>query len=202
MIYNFINVMKKMLFLIIILILLISGCAAKQSTIPKVENKLKVPYITEKPANNLINHMKLTSSAFKPNEKIPAKYTCDGANINPPLTFSDVPVAAKSLALIVDDPDAPSGTWLHWTVWNISPETKEIAENSVPVGAAQGRTDFGRPGYGGPCPPSGVHHYYFKLYALATTLNLSSGASLSELQQAMNANILEQTELVGLYSRK
>lgn len=146
--------------------------------------------------------MRLESPAFAHNQPIPTKYTCDGEDVSPPLKIFDVPANAKSLALIMDDPDAPRGTWLHWTVWNIPPDTQEIAENSVPQGAVEGMTDFGRPGYGGPCPPSGTHRYFFKLYALDTMLNLPPGAKLSELEAAMSGHILAQAELIGLYSRQ
>lgn len=145
--------------------------------------------------------MKIASSAFDHNQSIPVKYTCDGENTNPPLTFSGVPKEAKSLALIMDDPDAPIKTWTHWVVYNISPKTTEIAENSVPARAIEVPTSFGKPGYGGPCPPSGTHRYFFKLYALDTTLSAGSVNSAKDLEKAMEAHILEQVELVGLYSR-
>lgn len=146
--------------------------------------------------------MKIASSAFQNNQLMPAKYTCDGDNINPPLTFSDVPQGTKSLVLIVDDPDAPMGTWVHWTVWNIDPTTNEIKENSIPTGTVEGMTSFGKPGYGGPCPPAGTHHYFFKLYALNTTFSLESSSDKSQLEKAMSSHILASAELVGLYSRK
>ncbi|MCD6500585.1 YbhB/YbcL family Raf kinase inhibitor-like protein [bacterium] len=146
--------------------------------------------------------MKIESSAFKENQSIPEKYTCDGENVNPLLKISEVPEAAKSLVLIVDDPDAPMGTWVHWTVWNVSSKTTEIPENSVPEGAIEGMTDFGKPGYGGPCPPSGTHRYFFKLYALDTTLGLSSSAKKVDLEKAMEGHILDKAELIGLYSRQ
>ena len=145
--------------------------------------------------------MKLTSSAFQHQQRIPAKYTCDGQNINPPLHLTEAPPAGQSLVLIMDDPDAPRGTWVHWTVWNIDPKTSEIPENSVPAGAVQGMTDFRRPGYGGPCPPSGTHRYFFKLYALDTKLNLPAKTDKNALEKAMERHILARTELVGLYSR-
>jgi len=144
----------------------------------------------------------LKSSAFKNNEVIPTPYTCDGKNIIPPLEMENVPAGAKSLVLIVDDPDAPRGDWVHWTLWNVTVAAKEIAEDSIPAGAVQGMTDFGKPGYGGPCPPSGTHHYQFKLYALDVTLNLPSSASKSQVEDAMKGHILDQTVLIGLYSRK
>ena len=145
--------------------------------------------------------MKLTSPAFQHQQRIPAKYTCDGQDISPPLQIADAPPAAQSLVLIMDDPDAPRGTWVHWTVWNMEPKTSEIAENSGPPGAAQGMTDFRRPGYGGPCPPSGTHRYFFKLYALDTKLNLPAKTDKSALEKAMEGHILARAELVGLYSR-
>ena len=146
--------------------------------------------------------MTITSSAFKHKSKIPSKYTCDGENINPPLQIADVPSAAKSLVLISDDPDAPMGTWVHWTAWNISPESKEIAENSAPIGAVEVMTSFGDKGYGGPCPPSGTHRYFFKLYALDKALDLPPSAKASDIEKAMTGHILDKTELIGLYQRK
>lgn len=146
--------------------------------------------------------MQLSSSAFADQETIPAKYTCEGENINPPLQISEVPEGTQSLVLIVDDPDAPAGTWDHWIVWNIAPNTTEIAENSVPERAEQGTTSFGQPGYGGPCPPPGpAHRYIFKLYALDATLDLTTGADKSDIEQAMADHILAQTQLIGLYQR-
>ena len=146
--------------------------------------------------------MKLESPAFLNNQNIPAKYTCDGENISPPLKILDVPEGAKSLALIVDDPDASSGSWLHWMLWNISPTTTQIAEVSIPEGAVEGLTDFGKTGYGGPCPPSNTHRYFFKLFALDTMLELSDSAKLQELEQAMQEHIIEQAELIGFYARQ
>ena len=145
--------------------------------------------------------LQLVSPAFKHNELIPKKYTCDGKDINPPLLIENIPSGAKSLALIVDDPDAPVGTWVHWVVWNINPDTREIKEDSVPKGAQQGVNDFRKNDYGGPCPPSGTHRYFFKLYALDTMLNLSSKTKKGDLEGAMKGHILEKAELVGLYRR-
>jgi len=144
----------------------------------------------------------LSSPAFKQNAAIPPKYTCDGADINPSLTVGNVPAGAKSLALIVDDPDAPSGTWVHWVVWNIAVDTKEIREHELPAGALEGMNDFRKRSYGGPCPPSGTHRYFFKLYALDTTLNLRAGATKADLEHAMRGHITAQTELIGRYQRK
>lgn len=153
-------------------------------------------------SDNKISNMKITSSAFENNQYIPPKYTCDGDNKNPPLSISDIPKEAKSLVLIVDDPDATNGDWIHWTVFNISPDTKEISEDSVPQGAVEGRTNFKKPGYGGPCPPSGIHHYQFKLYALDATLSLDATAGKKDIEQAMSGRIIAQDLLVGLYERK
>jgi len=144
--------------------------------------------------------MKITSSAFENNQLIPSKYTCDGENINPPLLISDVPTEAQSLVLIMDDPDAPMGTWVHWTLFNIDSKTIEIAEDSVPSGAIQGRTNSAN-NYGGPCPPSGTHRYFFKLYALDTELDLTAEADKAQIEQVMQNHIIDQAELIGRYSR-
>lgn len=145
--------------------------------------------------------MKITSPAFFHNGMIPKKYTCQGEDINPPLDFTDVPTYAKSLALIVDDPDAPMGTWVHWIVYNIKPDCFHIAENSVPEGALLGKNDFGKFQYGGPCPPSGTHRYFFKLYALDCVLDLKGVVNKTQLLSAMEGHILAEAELVGLYKK-
>lgn len=142
--------------------------------------------------------MKISSTAFSSGGSIPTKYTCDGSDINPPLTVSDIPEGAKSLALVVDDPDAPGGTWVHWVVFN-TPVTEEISEDSVP--GTQGYNDFGRVDYGGPCPPSGTHRYFFKVYALDTKLNLEEGVTKKTLLATMKGHVLEQAECIGLYER-
>ncbi len=145
-----------------------------------------------------VSEMKI-SSVFNNGDNIPKKYTCDGQDISPALKVNDVPATAKSLVLIVDDPDAPRGTWTHWTVWNIPPTTKDIPEGAK-LGV-EGITDFGTIGYGGPCPPSGSHTYRFKLYALDKMLDLRRGASLSELEKEMNGHVIAQAELDGEYQR-
>ncbi len=146
--------------------------------------------------------MTLSSSAFKYNETIPSKYTCDGADVSPPLSITDVPAEAKSLVLIVDDPDAPAGRWIHWTAWNIPPETSEIDEDDLPEGAVEGNTGFGASGYGGPCPPDREHRYFFKIYALDNVLNLPEDASIDMLENALEHHILAEGELMGRYERK
>jgi Raf kinase inhibitor-like YbhB/YbcL family protein len=145
--------------------------------------------------------MKLTSPAFKHKGLIPSKYTCDGNDISPPLIISEVPSEAKSLVLIVDDPDAPAGTWVHWILVNIDPTPKEIKEKEVPNGALQGMNDFGKQGYGGPCPGSGTHRYQFKLYCLNSSLDMASGFKKSDVEKAMEGKIIEQTLLEGVYKR-
>jgi Raf kinase inhibitor-like YbhB/YbcL family protein len=142
--------------------------------------------------------MKITSPAFAHNAIIPTKYTCQGQDISPPLTISDIPEGTISLALINDDPDAPMETWDHWLIWNIKP-TGEIKEDSAP--GTQGKNSWGRNDYGGPCPPSGTHRYFFKLYALDSELDLPKGATKAELEEGMEGHILEQAELIGLYKK-
>ncbi len=142
--------------------------------------------------------MKISSPEFEHNEMIPSQFTCDGEDINPTLIIEDIPLETKSLALIVDDPDAPMGTWVHWVVYDI-PVTNQIQEDSIP--GKQGMNDFRKKDYGGPCPPSGTHRYFFKLYALDQELNLDEGLSKRDAENAMEGHILAQAELIGLYKR-
>lgn len=150
----------------------------------------------------------LTSSAFKHNANIPQKFTCQGEDVSPALSWGQAPEGTQSIALICDDPDAPMGTWVHWVLWNLPAETTSLEENisksdSLDNGAQQGITDFKRVGYGGPCPPPGnAHRYFFKLYALDTQLNLSNKATKADLEKAMEGHILANGELIGLYKRK
>ena len=141
----------------------------------------------------------ITSPSFKHNQMIPKKYTCQGEDINPELNISGIPEKTASLALIVNDPDAPMGTWVHWVVFDIMPTTTQIAENYIP--ATQGYNDFKRVNYGGPCPPSGTHRYFFKLYALDSILKLPEGTTKAQLEEAMKDHILAETELIGLYKK-
>ena len=145
--------------------------------------------------------LQITSPAFQNNGNIPRHYTCDGKDISPPLLIAGAPQGTKSLALICDDPDAPVGTWVHWVIWNIDPGVKEIKENIVPTGAIVGINDFRKHAYGGPCPPSGTHRYFFKVYALDTTFGISANASKADLEKAMKGHILAQGELIGMYKR-
>lgn len=146
--------------------------------------------------------MTIKSPIFQDNEYMNERYTCDGQDRNPPLKFGEVPPEAKSLVLIVDDPDAPGGNFTHWLLWNIDPQTKEIKEGEVPTGAVQGKNGMSRNKYMGPCPPSGhPHHYRFKVYALDTVLDLGEGASQTELESRIQKHILDQDQVVGLYAR-
>ena len=180
--------MKKLIpFIIIFILFICNGCSIKEETptdaLPLTESI-----------------MKLTSPAFNNNETLPSEYTCDGEGGNPPLIISDVPENAQSLALIFYDPDAPSGNWTHWSMWNLNPKMTKIAENSVPAGI-EGINSYGDTRYGAPCPPSGTHKYIFKLYALDTLLSLTSRADTKQVEESMQGHILDQTELIGTYSR-
>jgi hypothetical protein len=148
----------------------------------------------------------LTSTAFAANGAIPAVHTCDGRELSPPLAWSGVPAGAKSLALIVDDPDAPHGTWVHWVLYNIPPSATGLVEGAgsggaIPQGTMQGRNDFKRTGFGGPCPPNGRHRYFHKLYALDVALDGLHEPTKADLERAMEGHVLARGELVGTYQR-
>jgi len=150
--------------------------------------------------------MELTSMAFSEGAMIPGKYTCDGADVSPPLNWGALPAGTKSLALICDDPDAPVGTWVHWVYYDIPAEREGLPENVATderpaQGGTQGINDFRKIGYGGPCPPGGTHRYYFKLYALDTILNLSAGATKKQVLKSMENHVIGQTQLMGKYRR-
>ena len=150
--------------------------------------------------------MKLASSAFDNGDMIPPEYTCDGADVSPPLEWDSVPPGTKSLALICDDPDAPMGTWVHWVYYDIPIGTKSFSENIAPEkhpanGGKQGTNDFNKIGYGGPCPPGGTHRYYFKLYALDVMLDLTPGATKKQLLEAIENHVLDTAQLMGKYKR-
>lgn len=151
--------------------------------------------------------MELKSSAFQSGAEIPRKYTCDGADVSPPLRWENTPAGTKAFALIADDPDAPAGTWVHWVIYDIAGETRELAEGvkpmeTLPNGTKQGMNDFRRIGYGGPCPPPGpAHRYFFKLYSLDGETKLKPGATKQQLLDAMKGHILAEAELMGRYKR-
>ena len=148
--------------------------------------------------NNLVKELTIKSSAFDHESFIPAKYTCEGENVNPPLEISGIPNEAKTLVLMVEDPDAPRGVFDHWIVWNIQPGTS-IAENSIP--GVQGENSFGILAYRGPCPPLGTHRYFFKVYALNTKLDLPAGTKKIQLLEAMKDHILTRSEFMGQYQK-
>jgi len=151
--------------------------------------------------------LNLSSKSFAAGENIPKQFTCDGEDRSPELHWNEPPVGTKTFALIADDPDAPVGTWVHWVLFNLLPDTRSLPEalpkkDALAGGAAQGQNDFGKTGYGGPCPPPGKpHRYFFKLYALDSTVTLKSGTTKSDLERAMKGHILAQAELMGRYGR-
>ncbi len=143
-------------------------------------------------------HLQIRSDAFQNGEKIPSRFTCDGEDINPALEISDLPEGTETLALIVEDPDAPNGTYTHWLIWDIPP-SGSINEDDAP--GTQGKNDFGNSNYGGPCPPSGTHRYYFRVFALNKVLGLPTGSSKEDLLKAIEPNTLASGELMGTYSK-
>ncbi len=151
--------------------------------------------------------LQISSAAFSAGETIPKKFTCDGPDVSPQMKWNDPPANAQSIALIMDDPDAPAGTWVHWMLYDLPASTRELSEGvakqeQLPSGARQGRNDFGKIGYGGPCPPPGKpHRYFFKLYALDTKLGSKAGATKADVERAMKGHILAQAELIGKYGR-
>lgn len=197
---------KQLIFIFLSLVLIAWGrWFVEQKTIKFKNNQNNQPML-------ITYRMILNSSAFKRNDYLPAKYSCDGLNINPPLKITDIPDKAVSLVLIMNDPDAVGGQWTHWLLWNIPTTTKIISENTVPDSAIVGFNDFNKKKYDGPCPPaspkspdeggpSGTHHYVFELYALDVKLNLPADSDKNTVMGAMNGHIIAQTELAGLYSR-
>jgi Raf kinase inhibitor-like YbhB/YbcL family protein len=182
---------------IALLMMFAAGCARHPAAPPANPAGTPIP-------QNAAPVFKLTSSTFKEGEKIPRGYTCDGANVSPSLEWSGVPKNARTLAIIADDPDAPSGTFVHWVVYNLSAENMGIVENlpqdgELKAGGFQGKNDFEKTGYGGPCPPSGTHRYFFKIYALDAELPLKAGATRAEVENAMAGHILAQAQLMGTY---
>jgi Raf kinase inhibitor-like YbhB/YbcL family protein len=150
--------------------------------------------------------MKLASSAFTEGQAIPRQYTCSGINISPPLEWSGIPKSAKTIAIIADDPDAPAGTWVHWVIYNLPADTMGMIENLPPTeeikgGGLQGKNDFEKIGYGGPCPPSGTHRYFFKIYALDNELPLQAGAMKADVEKAMSGHVLAQAQLMGTFRK-
>ena len=198
-------------FVLVIAVILISGCVDGNNNAPVDEitpeataevTETEEEYTREA---DIMEEFSISSGAFSQGDTIPVEYTCDGSDISPPLVFSEIPDSAKSIALIVDDPDAPGGTWVHWVIYNM-PVGRELAKGvpiagTLPDGSRQGTSDFGKAGYGGPCPPSGTHRYYFKAYVLDIVLDIQSGASKAELENAMQGHVLAKAELIGKYAR-
>lgn len=163
------------------------------------KRSVEAPVIRE---TQTMSNLSITSPIFKDNENIPAKYTCDGEDESPPLEIAGVPEGAKSLVLIMDDPDATGGrTWDHWVIFNLQPTTVNIQQGEEPMGVS-GKNSWGKTGYGGPCPGSGTHRYFFKLYALDTVLNLPAGSERKDVEKAMEGHVLDKTEIIGLYKRQ
>jgi Raf kinase inhibitor-like YbhB/YbcL family protein len=192
--------MRGSLAISVLLSLVFLACSSRPQSPPPP------PPPAASPPQTANTEMKLTSSAFKEGEPIPPQYTCDGINVSPPLEWSGVPKSAKTIAIIADDPDAPSGTWVHWVFYNLPSDNIGLVENLPPTetmkaGGFQGTTDFGKVGYGGPCPPSGRHRYFFKVYALDGELPLKAGATKDELLKAMEGHIVGQAQLMGTYKR-
>ncbi|QLC49354.1 YbhB/YbcL family Raf kinase inhibitor-like protein [Methanolobus zinderi] len=190
-------------FVIVLMILtfvsLVSGCIADSSNESQEEPDRLINESDGDIQNNSgEDDIMITSSAFEDGDKIPAKYTCDGENVNPPFEFENLPEATKSLVLIITDPDAPSGNFVHWAVWNIIPESG-IEENSVP--GVVGRNSYGKASYTGPCPPSGTHEFVFRVFALDTELELEGGSKIDELEQGMQGHVLAEGKLTALYGR-
>lgn len=182
--------------LMLAFLLLLLSCTGRQPPIAQPASTPKQDKV----------EIKLTSAAFKDGESIPRPYTCDGVNISPPLEWSGVPRTAKTIAIVCDDPDAPGGTWVHWVLYNLPADNIGLVENlpateSLKAGGFQGKNDFGKIGYGGPCPPSGTHRYFFRIYALDSELPVKAGATKAELMKAMDDHVVSQGQLMGTYRR-
>lgn len=181
--------------ILLLVVLALPGCARRSQ-----------PANTPARANPVKAEIKLTSVAFNQGQPIPRAYTCDGVNISPPLEWGGVPKTAKTLVIFCDDPDAPGGTWVHWVIYNLPAENIGLVENlpateNLKAGGFQGKNDFGKTAYGGPCPPSGTHHYFFRIYALDSELPLKGGVTKTELMKAMDDHVVLQGQLMGTYGR-
>jgi Raf kinase inhibitor-like YbhB/YbcL family protein len=203
-------VRKLAIALVLVLVIGAVGCEGGEGEPTPTPTATLIPTPTPTPIITPLDGgemaLSLSSSAFQHGERIPVKYTCDGQDISLPLEWSNVPQGTQSLALIADDPDAPVGTWIHWVLYNLPGDSRALHESvppdaSLPNGSRHGKNSWGQLGYGGPCPPSGTHRYFFKLYALDTILELQAGASKDQLLEAMERHILADAELMGSYSR-
>jgi Raf kinase inhibitor-like YbhB/YbcL family protein len=189
---------RRSLAAVVLLSLAVMACATRPQTTAQSP-------VANTPKGDKLE-IKLTSAAFKEGGPIPRAYTCDGVNVSPPLEWSGVPKTAKTLAIVCDDPDAPGGTWVHWVLYNLPADNIGLVENlpateKLAAGGFQGTNDFGKIGYGGPCPPSGTHRYFFKIYALDSELPLKAGATKAELMEAMEGHVVLQGQLMGTYRR-
>jgi len=204
---------KRLLSIFCLGILFLAACAspateiveapsADEASAEPTEQSSSATAPTESPSEAMdpATSFELTSTAFAEGELIPVRYSCDGEDISPPLTWNDLPAGTQSLALIMDDPDAPVGTWDHWVVFNLPAETRELPE-AAHVTATTGKNSWGRNDYGGPCPPGGTHRYFFKLYALDNTLSLDENANKGQVLSALEGHILAEAELMGTFSR-
>lgn len=191
--------MKRTTVYILLAVIVLSACAPS------------APATTEQPITDPLEveatmAIELTSSAFAQGQPIPERYSCKGEDISPALAWGEPPAGTQSFALIMDDPDAPVGTWVHWVLFNIPASARSLPEAfpsdaTLPDGSMSGNSSFGGPGYGGPCPPSGTHRYFFKLYALDEMLAINAGASKGELEKAMVGHILAHGELMGTFTK-
>jgi Raf kinase inhibitor-like YbhB/YbcL family protein len=191
--------MSKKIIIMFTAVFILGGCVHLSKN--NVRTFAERASIVDSSQTKNMEKLTLKSRVFVYNGSIPSEYTCDGEDINPPLEIENIPKGTQSLVLIVDDPDAPGGNWDHWLVWNISPDINQIEKNSVPTGAVEGTTDFNRTGWGGPCPPSGTHRYFFKLYALDTVLDIDTSTRKPGLEQEIVGHILEEAVLIGKYMR-
>ncbi len=186
--------MKEAILSIVLSVFLVYSCAGESRTVKENKGAEKM-------------EIKITSSAFEEGGTIPSKYTCDGADISPPLQWDSVPDGTVSIAIISDDPDAPMGTWVHWVLYNLPADVNHLSENmpddeTLPDGTRQGLTDFGKTGYGGPCPPGGIHRYYFKIYALDKKIDVAVVIDKEGLLKNMEGHIIAQGQLIGKYKRQ
>ena len=181
----------------IVLLLMFAAACAKQPATSTQNPPRQSP-------GNTPEAMKLISSAFAEGQRIPRQYTCDGVNVSPPFEWSGIPKSAQTLAIIADDPDAPAGTWVHWVLYNLPAANIGMVENlpqdeTLKAGGFQGKNDFEKIGYGGPCPPSGTHRYFFKIYAIDMELPLKAGATRADVEKAMADHVVAQAQLMGTY---
>jgi len=187
--------MRKTFYILSMLLIVLQGCDGEEQSGNSVKEEVEKMTI------------KLESPTFEEGGMIPSKYTADGESISPPLKWASVPEGTKSFALVSDDPDAPMGTWVHWVMWNIPADARQLAENippdeNLPNGSRQGITDFGTYGYGGPAPPSGTHRYYFKIFALDTKLDLPGSSRKADLLKAIEGHVIAEGQLIGKYKRR